>query len=169
MIKAALYTLIKATIGAEVLVFADQNTPRPPLPYWTMRLTVQRAVGSDTYGQGVSALGDQLVMGTREATVMLQRYGADSDVKCGDFRDELSKVTVQNAWQLAKIALYDKGDVKNIPYLLDNSQLEPRANLDLFVRFGTELLDRVGEIAQVDSTGTFDGNVELIQVISVVL
>ena len=73
------------------------------------------------------------------------------------------------SWQLAKIALYDIGDVKNIPFPLDKSQLEPRASLDLFVRFGTELLDRVGIIEQVDMTGTFDGNVELIQTVSVVL
>ena len=32
-VKATLYTLVKALIGAETLVFADQNAPRPPLPY----------------------------------------------------------------------------------------------------------------------------------------
>jgi hypothetical protein len=47
--------------------------------------------------------------------------------------------------------------------------LEPRASLDLFVRFGTELIDRVGIIEQVDATGTIDGNAGLIQMISVVL
>lgn len=168
-LKDTLYTLLKATIGAETLVFADQNSPRPPLPYWTMRLTVQRAIGSDTYGQGVTDLGDQVIMGTREATVMVQRYGDDSDTKCADLRDEFSKTSIMESWQLAKIALYDIGDVKNIPFPLDKSQLEPRASLDLFVRFGTELLDRVGIIEQVDMTGTFDGNVELIQTVSVVL
>lgn len=168
-LKETLYTLLKAAIGAETLVFADQNAPRPPLPYWTMRLTVQRAIGDDTYSQGVTTLGDQTIWGTREATVMVQRFGDDSDTKCADLRDEFSKTSIRESWQLAKIALYDIGDVKNIPFPLDKSQLEPRASLDLFVRFGTELIDRVGIIEQVDMTGTFDGNVELIQTVSVVL
>lgn len=168
-IKAIIYTLLKATIGAETLIFADQNAPRPPLPYWTMRITVQRAVGKDTYSQGVTALGDQTIWGTREATVTVQRIGVDSDTKCADLRDEFSKASIMESWQLAKIALYDIGDVKNISYRLDNSQLEPRASLDLFVRFGTELIDRVGIIEQIDATGTIDGNAGLIQTISVVL
>jgi hypothetical protein len=168
-LKDTIYTLLKATIGAETLVFADQNAPRPPLPYWTMRLTVQRAIGSHPYSQGTTDLGDLTIMGTREATVMVQRYGDDSDTKCPDLRDEFSKTSIMESWQLAKIALYDIGDVKNIPFPLDKSQLEPRASLDLFVRFGTELIDRVGIIEQVDMTGTFDGNVELIQTVSVVL
>lgn len=168
-LKPTLYTLIKALIGNETLIFADQNSPRPALPYWTMRLTVQRAIGDDTYSQGVTNDGDQTIWGTREATVMVQRFGDDSDTKCADLRDEFSKTSIMERWQLAKIALYDVGDVKNIPFPLDKSQLEPRASLDLFVRFGTELIDRVGIIEQVDMTGTFDGNVELIQTVSVVL
>jgi hypothetical protein len=168
-LKAIIYTLLKATIGTETLIFSDQNAPRPPLPYWTTQITVQRAVGEDTYSQGVTALGDQTIWGTREATVTVQRIGVDSDAKCADLRDEFSKTSIMESWQLAKIALYDIGDVKNIPYRLDNSQLEPRASLDLFVRFGTELIDRVGIIEQVDATGTIDGNAGLIQTISVVL
>ncbi len=177
-VKATLYTLIKALIGTETLVFADQNAPRPPLPYWTLRLAAQRAVGEDAYSQGVDANGDQLVSGVREITVQVQRFGPDSDVACADLRDNLSRTTVSEAWQVEKIALYDVGDVLNVPYKLDNSQLEPRASVDLFVRFGTELLDRVGWIDTVemdagyvtDQTPGFDEpNPDLAEVITVVL
>ena len=177
-VKATLYTLVKALIGAETLVFADQNAPRPPLPYWTLRLAAQRAVGEDAYSQGVDANGDQLVSGVREITVQVQRFGPDSDVACADLRDNLSRTTVSEAWQVEKIALYDVGDVLNVPYKLDNSQLEPRASVDLFVRFGTELLDRVGWIDTVamdagyvtNQTQGFDEpNLDLSEVITVVL
>lgn len=177
-VKATLYTLVKALIGAETLVFADQNAPRPPLPYWTLRLAAQRAVGEDAYSQGVDANGDQLVSGVREITVQVQRFGPDSDVACADLRDNLSRTTVSEAWQVEKIALYDVGDVLNVPYKLDNSQLEPRASVDLFVRFGTELLDRVGWIDTVtmdagyvtNQTQGFDEpNPDLAEVITVVL
>ena len=177
-VKATLYTLVKALIGAETLVFADQNAPRPPLPYWTIRLAAQRAVGEDAYSQGVDANGDQTVSGVREITVQVQRFGPDSDVACADLRDNLSRTTVSETWQVQKIALYDVGDVLNVPYKLDNSQLEPRASVDLFVRFGTELLDRVGWIDTVEmdagyvtnqTQGFDDPNPDLAEVITVVL
>ena len=177
-VKATLYTLVKALIGAETLVFADQNAPRPPLPYWTIRLAAQRAVGEDAYSQGVDANGDQLISGVREVTVQVQRFGPDSDVACADLRDNLSRTTVSETWQVQKIALYDVGDVLNVPYKLDNSQLEPRASVDLFVRFGTELLDRVGWIDTVEmdagyvtnqTQGFDDPNPDLAEVITVVL
>ena len=177
-VKATLYTLVKALIGAETLVFADQNAPRPPLPYWTIRLAAQRAVGEDAYSQGVDVNGDQLVSGVREITVQVQRFGLDSDIACADLRDNLSRTTVSEAWQLQKIALYDVGDVLNVPYKLDNSQLEPRASVDLFVRFGSKILDRVGAIEvvgitagyeTVDLTPGFDANPDLAQGITVVL
>ena len=177
-VKATLYTLVKALIGAETLVFADQNAPRPPLPYWTLRLAAQRAVGEDAYSQGADANGDQLISGVREITVQVQRFGPDSDVACADLRDNLSRTTVSETWQVQKIALYDVGDVLNVPYKLDNSQLEPRASVDLFVRFGTELLDRVGWIDTVEmdagyvtnqTQGFDDPNPDLAEVITVVL
>lgn len=154
-ISASLYTLVKSIVGAEELVFADQNAPRPALPYWTIRVSTQRKVGADSYGQGVDADGDQLVSGVREATVQIQRIGANSDVVCADFRDILSKTTILEDWQMQKIALYRIGDVLNVPYKLDDSQLEPRASIDLFVRFGTELLDRVGYIDTVEITAEY--------------
>lgn len=177
-VKDTIYTLVKALIGAEALVFADQNAPRPLLPYWALRLAARRAVGRDTYGQGVDINGDQLVSGVREVTVQVQRFGPDSDVACADLRDNLSRTTVDEAWRLQKIALYNVGDVLNVPYKLDNSQLEPRASVDLFIRFGTELLDRVGGIDTVEmnagyvtnQTPGFDApNPDLAEVITVVL
>lgn len=177
-VKATLYTLVKALIGAETLVFADQNAPRPPLPYWTLRLSAQRQVGKDSYSQGVDDNGDQLVSGVREITVQVQRIGTDSDVSCADLRDNLSRTTILEEWQRQKIALYDVGDVLNVPYKLDNSQLEPRASVDLFVRFGTELLDRVGVIDTVETSAGFvtnqtpglnEADPDLAEVVTVVL
>lgn len=177
-VKDTLYTLLKASVGSETLVFADQNAPRPPLPYWTLRLSAQRKIGDDAYSQGVDDNGDQLVSGVREITVQVQRFGTDSDVLCADLRDNLSRTTVLEEWQRQKIALYDLGDVLNVPYKLDNSQLEPRASVDLFVRFGTELLDRVGVIDTVETSAGFvtnqtpgfdEANPDLAEVITVVL
>jgi hypothetical protein len=177
-LKPDLYALVKALVGAETLVFADQNAPRPALPYWTIRVQVRRVVGGDYYSQGVTDDGDQQIDGVREATVQLQRIGADSDYKVAELRDNISKTTVLEQWQLKGLALYNTGDVQNIPFPLDKSQLEPRAALDLFIRFGSKILDRVGVIESVDigagyetvnSTPGFDANADLAQNITIVL
>lgn len=177
-LKPDLYTLVKALVGAETLVFADQNAPRPALPYWTIRVQVQRAVGGDYYSQGVTNDGDQQVDGVREATIQVQRIGTDSDLKVAELRDNLSKTTALEQWQLKDLALYDTGDVQNVPFPLDKSQLEPRASVDLFVRFGSKILDRVGAIEvvsvaagyeTVSLTPGFDANPDLAQDITVVL
>lgn len=148
-IQSDLYELIKSAIGVDELVFADQNAPRPPLPYWTMSITPRRTIGGASYSQGVDINGDQSVRGVVEATVQLQRFGDNSASYCADLSDSLSRTTISEDWQLKKIALYDVGPVLSVPYRMDGSSLEPRAIVDLFVRFGTELLDRVGIIDTV--------------------
>lgn len=157
-VKSTLHTLIQSLIGSETLVFADQNAPRPHLPYWTVKLASQRAVGRSTYSQGTDANGDQLVSGVREVTVQLQRFGADSEVACADLRDNLNRTTVNEAWRVEKLAVYAVGDVLSIPFKMDNSQFEPRASVDIFVRFGAEILDRVGWIEGVEIGAGFTTN-----------
>lgn len=168
-LKADLHGLLQSAVAPETVIYADQNAPRPALPYWTMRLHTQRMLGRDAYSQGVTADGDQTVTGVREATLQVQRFGPDSELHVTSLRDNLSRTTIREQWQLKDIALYDLGDVLNVPVVRDEAQFEPRAALDLFVRFGTQLLDRVGIIETVGTNAGFDGNPDLATVITVVL
>lgn len=152
-LKGKLYTLINASIGAETLVFSDQNSPRPALPYWTMRIQSLRDVGDETYSQEVTNDGDQTIKGSREATIAIQRYGVDSDIACQGFVDELQKTSVNEEWQAQNISYYDIGNVLNISTTLDKSVIEPRAAVDLFIRFGASFVDTVGAIETVTNTG----------------
>lgn len=178
LLHTKLYTLIKDVIGSETLIFADQNSPRPANPYWIIKVNVQRQIGNDGYSQGVDNLGNIKIKGVREATVYVQRIGTNAVDACSDLRDNLSRVTVQEKWQFNNIAVYDVGNVMDAPFMLDSSQLEPRANLDLFVRFGSELLDNVGIIETVKVESEYvtkqtkdltDINPDLAQEINVVL
>lgn len=168
-LETTLQTLIKDLIGVELLIFSDQNAPRPAIPYWTMRVGSSRQIGRDFHSSGVDVDYQETVNGVRESTVQLQRIGPDSFTKCTDVQDLLSKTSVMEKWRLAKIALYDTGDVINAPYKLDNSQLEPRSSLDLFVRFGTSLLDVVGAIDMVSMEAKFDSKPSLTETDTIVL
>lgn len=168
-LDTVVYNLIKAMIGAETLIFADQNAPRPPLPYWTVLTQTNKQLGSATYSQGVTLAGDQEVRGVREATVRLQRMGEGSFTAVSDVRDDVSRLTVLENWQRQKISLYNVGDVQNVPFLMDKASLEPRATLDLFIRHGTSLLDRVSAIETVEASASYVGKPDLNETITIVL
>lgn len=150
-----LYTLIEPLLSGEKLIFADQNAPRPVLPFWTLNSSPRRQVGSESYGQGVDDNGDQEVRGEREFTVQLQRIGSGSDDSLQNLRDELRLTTVMETWWKENISLYDTGDVKILGYPMDD-HLEPRAILDLFIRYQIKQLDRVGIIDTVDVLGKYE-------------
>jgi len=168
-LRAIVQALVVRLAGAEPVIFADQNAPRPALPYWTVRVSVGRRVGRETHSQGVTDDGDMTLKGTREATIQLQRYGTDSVEVMQQFREDLFKVTEHEAWQTAGLSLYDTTDVLNIAFTLDGAQREPRAALDLLTRFGTVLIDRVGVIETVDIDATYNDNPDLNDTITVVL
>lgn len=145
-LKTDLYALLKAVIGSETVIWANQNSPRPAFPYWTLRISPRRAIGDDWVSGGVDDAGDQTIQGVRESTLQVQRIGLDSDLKVAELQDNLSKTTVSEQFQVKNIALFDVGDVQDIPFVIDASRSEPRASIDLFIRYGTSLLDRVGII-----------------------
>jgi hypothetical protein len=156
-LKGTIQTLLAARTGGEALIEADQNAPRPPLPYWTWKITSMPALGRDSLGQGVSDDGNQTVQGVREATISLQRYGADSEVPVATVRDDMARTTVIEAWGLADLAIIRCGPVTNTSITRDNASIEARCMLELFIRFGTRLLDRVGIIETIEADGTYPG------------
>lgn len=180
-IKTKLYTLVKTAVGSETVIWADQNSPRPPFPFWTLRLQSIRSVGESDTGQGVSSTGAQSVVNVREATLAVQRFGIDSDLACQDFKDTLTMTTMADLWFTNKIALFDVGAVNNLTTKLDNAQLEPRAALDLFIRFNSVVVDTgtgvgaietlavTGEYGYLDDNGDFEAKADLTHTVQVVL
>lgn len=167
-LKADIYTLIAALTGGEKVIWSDQNSPRPALPYWTIKLNTLPMLGSAEYGQGVTNDGDQTIWRTNQATLEVQRFGPDSEIKCHGLRSDLDKTTVRESWGLKLISCYDSGPVNNLAIKLDNSTIEPRAAFDMFLRFGSRVLDRVGAIETVVIDGEYPGaeSEDLAQVIT---
>lgn len=147
--RDAIYTLISGLVDGEAVIWGDQNAPAPPLPYWTLRLNARRSLGMDEQGQGVDDDGDLTISGVREETLMIQRLGPMSQDLVADLRDNLGKVTVREAMQAENIVFYDFGPVGFVPFRRDNDHLEPRATLDVFMRYGVSITDRVGAIENV--------------------
>lgn len=154
-LKSDIYTLVSALAGGERVIWSDQNSPRPALPYWTIKLNAMPMLGSAEYGQGVTSTGHQTIWRTNQATLEVQRFGSDSEIKCHALRSDMDRMTVREAWGLKRISCYDSGSVNNLAIKLDNSTMEPRAGVDLFLRFGSTVTDRVGIIETVVTTGEY--------------
>ena len=157
-LESDLYELFQPLTGG-TLVFMDQNAPRPALPFTAMKVMSRRMVNRDHYDDPDS-LGNQNVDGDREFTLNLQRYqafGPDSVTQTLETVAEKIRLNSVIDKFLAKgLIAFDSSAVNDISALLDKSQIEKRATLDIFLRYKSRQVDNVGIIdtASVQSTGT---------------
>jgi hypothetical protein len=144
-----LYTLFKPLIS-ETLIHGDGNAPRPALPYVSMKVMSMRRVKNDWYSEDIGLDGLQTVKGDREFTLSFQRFGNDSVEALDTLANKLRLTTVIDKFNNAKLPIVMAEDVVDVAALLDKSQIEPRASLDVFMRLKSVLTDNVGYIDTVD-------------------
>ena len=158
-IETDIYDVLQPIIGG-TLIWMDQNAPRPELPYTAMKRSARRRVHKDRYSD-VDDAGIQTVAGDREFTLSIQRYqayGPNSVMKAlEDVVDKLQLRTNIDALLAKGLAAFDTAPVLDISALLDKTQIEKRANVDVFFRYRSKLTDNVGLIESVHVTGTDDG------------
>ena len=147
-ISADIYTLLQPIIGGTV-IFADQNSPRPALPYSTIKLSGFRRVNKDHYSDPDNA-GIQTVKGDREFTVSIQNYGtADAETLLNDVAGKLQLTTNIDKFMAKKISCFNTGVVNDLSTVINNTMIESRASLDIFCRIKSSLTDNVGYIDTV--------------------
>jgi hypothetical protein len=153
-----LMELIQPLVGGMV-IWMEQNSPRPPLPFCAMKIKSVRSVNRDHYS-APDANGSQTVSGDREFTLSIQRYqayGAESVMTpLQTLSDKLKLASVQDKFAAKNLAAYDAQSVTDISALLDKTQIEKRANLDIMCRYKSRMTDNVGVIstASIESVPT---------------
>lgn len=151
-LKSRLYGLVDPFFS-EPVIWADQTSPRPPLPYVTMRLGVITQVGESHYSD-VDSLGVQTVTGVRESILNVNRFGPDSVASLETFSDKLALNSTLDKFSIQKIAAFDVSPVTDIAQLLNGIAIEPRAGVDLSIRWNSDQTDSVGIIQTVVSGGS---------------
>jgi len=158
-LESDLYALIQPLVGG-TLIFLDQNSPRPALPYCGMKIMSRRHVNKDHYSD-VDTNGVQTVTGDREFTLSIQRYqayGADSVTeKLQVVADKLRLNSVIDKFMAKGLAAFDTSQVQDISALLDKTQIEKRASLDIFMRYRSVQTDNVGIIDAANIEGRDNG------------
>ena len=167
-LKTAIYTLLQPILGG-TLVWADQNAPRPPLPFATLRLSVIQRIGTPHYSNPDNA-GLQDVLAVRESVLQVQRFGPDSVGALETFADKLALQTNLDKFSLQKISLFDVSSVTDVAQLLNGLATEPRASVDLSLRWVSDQSDNVGLIDDVNVNGDLGpGNTAKNQIYTVVV
>jgi hypothetical protein len=151
-LKSRLWTMLQPIMGGTV-IWADQNGPRPALPYATLRLSVIPRIGTPHYSNPDNN-GLQTVLAVRESIVQVQRFGTDSVAAVETFADKLALTTNLDKFSLQKIALFDVSSVTDVAQLLNGLATEPRASVDFSIRWVSDQTDNVGLIETVNSNGT---------------
>ena len=150
-LETDLYALIQPLVGG-TLIWMDQSKTLPALPFTAMKISSRRKVNMDWHS-APNASGIETVKGDREFTLSMQRhqaYGADSVTELlQSVSDKLQLTTNVDKFMTKKIAVYDIGSVTDISALLDKTQIEKRAALDIMMRVKLTQSDNVGLIDQV--------------------
>ena len=145
--------LVKATTVP--IIIANGNGPRPKLPYITLRLeTAPRAPLSET---GLSAEGIQTYAAQRDGTVELQCFGEGSFDALDEMSQRMKGPAMLAAAYEANLAIYATDAVQNVPVLRDGGKYEPRAVLDIGVRYTKQHDEDVGLIKTVQGEMSLQG------------
>ncbi|CAG9173084.1 LIC_12616 family protein [Cupriavidus respiraculi] len=152
--EQAIYELVSLTATVPV-IFANENGRRPEKPYIALR--VAAAPRLPVHRGPVDTDGMQAVSSHRDAQVELQCFGAGSF----DVLDSLGqRLHMNDAAQRAEVldlAVFQVGEVRHAPVLRDATTYEPRAVLELGIRYTLTLADDVGLIETVNAEGTTEG------------
>lgn len=129
------------------IIFANQNGPRPKLPYVTMR--IEAAPRMPLLEAGLSEEGVQTYAAHRDSTVELQCFGEGAFDALDLLSQRLKGPAMLAAALEANLAIYAVDAVQNVPVLRDGTRYEPRAVLDLGIRYTKQHDEQVGLIKTV--------------------
>lgn len=141
-LEADLYALFQPIIGGTV-IWSDSNSPRPALPYSTLKYSSLRRLNFD-HKSDVDINGAQTVSGDREFTLTINRYQGSGNNVVWNLQQVVDKLQFQTNIDkfLAKdLVAFNTNPVMDISALLDATQIEKRATVDIFMRYRTNLVD----------------------------
>ena len=140
---ATINTAIKdflTTYGSAFATQAENNRPRPSLPYFTFRTASLVPIGNDSVltpnEDGVAE-----TIGDREFTISIQYFGDNAVGKLDYLYTCLTKEKVKSDFEVAGFVFVMLiGNINNISELLD-SKFEERASMDLLCRVASVIED----------------------------
>jgi len=160
-VKTNLYTWAISVVPALTpVIFANENSPRPALPYVTLYLTSLVQIGEDWTPKPDNAGGAEMV-GDREFTLQIQCYGGDPITILENVRSSLQKQSVLDTLRANGIVFVNHFPISDVTQLLD-TEYEARGTMDVLFRIAQLNTDDLGKIETVEVQEILsDGNAEV--------
>lgn len=165
-LETDIYDLFQPIITG-VVIWSDLNRPRPALPYSVMKISSLRDVNYDHYSDA-DIFGVQKVTGDRELTLSIQNFGKSDRVTfLAGVVGRLKLNTNIDKFMFKKIAPFDVSAINDISSLVDDTNIEKRANVDIFIRIKSNITDTVGIIDTVNVEGDDDSLAPIYTIVAV--
>ena len=143
-VQTSLYQWAVANLPVGMpVIYWEQNSPRPSVPYVTLNISNIVAVNQDWSESSTNPLGVQDMKGDRQFTLQVQAYGGDTLTNLENLRTSLQKQTVLDTLRANEIAFYQSLTINDITDLVD-SRYENRAQLDILFGIGQIYTDAPG-------------------------
>jgi len=154
-------TLVQALglMTSETVIIANQNAPRPSLPYFTVQLLSFNALGEpeEIPGGGVF----QTVNQWSELTVQVKAVGADAFSRAFACKEKLGLREFADSLFKKGAGLARISSVLDLPATRQNG-IEQQAVFDVAFNVATETSEDVSYIDDVEATGTIESQTVII-------
>lgn len=157
--EGLLYSWI-AGITSTTIIFANENGPRPELPYITILTRIASKKGSIPFYDRAANDGTQRIKYDIDYSLSLQCYGNsenDPITILQGLKDEMQKQSNLGYFYLSGLAIREDNEIQDISTLID-STIEKRALWELIFGVGHEIIDDPNFIEKVEGSGDIDGN-----------
>lgn len=143
-VKTSLFAWVASVAPSGTpIIYWQQNSPRPTVPYITLFLSSVTAPNQDWTSFISSVSGVVNMQGDRQFTLEVQAYGSDPLTLMENIRTSLQKQTVLDGLRANGIVFYSSLTINDITELVD-SQFERRAQLDILFGIGQQYTDAPG-------------------------
>jgi hypothetical protein len=147
-VKTTLITWAATNSGLSRVILANQNAPRPTLPYLTILLTPFIAIGDD-YIYPPDVAGVRKIKGNREFTVTINAFGTNAINYLQLLINSLEKPSVLEYLRANGIVFIRKLAINDVTALLE-TVYEERSICDIQFRLGENFTDNNSWIDQVE-------------------
>lgn len=144
MSLASLFALLQPVIGPGSLIMADQNGPRPPKPYCTLR--VRQGVSAPAVQLEANSAGIADFIQTVTRTVEVEAFGRDALQRAEMLAARLRTPSTTSRAVILGLGVSRINNAQNVPELMDQSIFEERAILEFTVYDSVVVSDDVGLI-----------------------
>lgn len=141
-----------------LVIFADQNAPRPDELYVTLKITGISNIGHREYDEPDNITEERTVKYEDEITVSIQAYGSGALGVIQDLKESLKKESVIISLDDDNIAKRRDEPMTNLSTLIDNV-IEERWGFDVTFGLANTITENVGIIETIEYTETFNSPV----------